>query len=124
MVHSSFEELENSNSLPTDRLFSAEFIDGLLKAGSLISMLENKKLNTTALFALLLEKKEYQKFFTEITSSENFKESILSLLYLTPSLVKSKITKSVIRKLNAKPTNKSRTSSFQQTLGCFQEPKK
>ena len=95
-------DLDNSNSSPSDRIKSREFIDGVLKAGSLISMLENKKINITTLFVLLLDTKKYQDFFTEITSSESFKESILSLLYLHPTLVKSKFTKSIVRKANGK----------------------
>jgi len=95
-------ELDTSNANPLDRIRSREFIDGVLKAGSLISMLENKKINVTTLFVLLFETTKYQEFFTKITASESFKESILSLLYLHPALVKSKFTKSVIRKANGK----------------------
>ena len=124
MLQHIFAELERSNAAPSDHINSKEFIEGVLKAGSLISMLENKKINTTALFALLLEKKDYQHFFVSITSSENFKESILSLLYLHPSLVKSKITKSVIRKLNAKRAHKFRKMPVQQAFNCFEKPKK
>lgn len=103
------DDLEHSNASPYSRLHSKEFIEGLLKAGSLISMMENKKINTTVLFSLLLEKKEYQDFFTEITSSDSFKEAIMSLLYLNPSLVKSKITKSIVRKMNGKSKTANRT---------------
>jgi predicted lactoylglutathione lyase len=75
----------------------------MLKAGSMISMIENKKLNTAAFFALLLENKSYQEFFAEITSSNNFRDALLSMLYLNPSLVKSKVTKSTVRRIhNAK----------------------
>jgi hypothetical protein len=95
-------ELDTSSSNPLERIRSKEFIDGVLKAGSLISMLENKKINVTTLFVLLFESPKYQDFFTEITASENFKESILSLLFLHPTLVKSKFTKSIIRKANGK----------------------
>ena len=105
MTNKLLEELENSNATPLDQIYSKEFTEGMLKAGSLISMIENRKINTTALLSLLLENLNYQDFFTEITSSENFKEAILSMLYLHPSLVKSKITESVIRKLNARRTN-------------------
>jgi hypothetical protein len=104
-------ELENSNATPFSQIHSREFIDGVLKAGSLISMLENKKINPTALFSLLLEKPEYQDFFTEITSSDSFKESIASLLHLHPSLVRSKITKSTVRKLNGKKKAAKRAAS-------------
>jgi len=95
-------ELENSNSKPYDHLISKEYIEGVMKAGALFSMLENKKINTTMLFSLLLDKPDYQAFFVEITSSEDFKEALMYLLYLNPSLVKSKITKSYIRKYNGK----------------------
>lgn len=99
-------ELDTSNANPLDRIRSREFIDGVFKAGSLISMLENKKINVTTLFVLLFETPKYQDFFTEITASDSFKESILSLLYLHPTLVKSKFTKSVIRKANGKKSIK------------------
>ena len=109
-------ELENSNATPFDQIHSREFVEGVLKAGSFISMIENKKVNTTTLFSLLLEKNDYQEFFTEITSSNSFKEAILSLLYLFPNLIKSKITKSVIRKLNgkSKSINRPGTALIQQ----------
>lgn len=109
-------DLESSNALPFLRIHSQEFIEGVLKAGSLISMLENKKINTTMLFALLIENVSYQKFFTEITSSNSFKEALYSLLQLNPSLVKSKIVKSLVRKINgkSKSANGSRKTPVQQ----------
>jgi hypothetical protein len=125
MATNLLEELENSNATPLDQIYSKEFIEGVLKAGSLISMLENKKINTTLLLSLLLENSDYQEFFTEITSSENFKDAILSLLYLHPSLVKSKITKSVVRKLNARRTNHgARKTAIQQTPSGIKKSKK
>ena len=112
MTPSIFSETENSHSSPVVQILSKEFIDGMLKAGSLISMIENKKLNTAAFFGLLLENKNYQEFFVELTSSANFRDALLSMLYLNPSLVKSKVTKSIIRKINAKPTNRARKTSL------------
>jgi len=99
---------------PSSNILSKEFVQGVLKAGSLFSMLENKKINTTMLFTLLLEKPDYQKFFTEITSCNSFKESLMYLLYLNPSLVKSKLTKSYLRKINGKtkPSYRSRKTSL------------
>lgn len=119
-------ELESSNALPFLRIHSREFIEGALKAGSLISMLENKKINTTMLFALLVENTSYQKFFTEITSSNSFKEALYSLLQLNPSLVKSKIVKSLVRKINgkSKSANGSRKTSLQQAPVCLKSRKK
>lgn len=93
-------DLENSNATPFDQINSKEFVEGVLKCGSLISMLENKKINTTMLFSLIVENKDYQQFFVEITASESLREALLALLHLHPSLVKSKITKSVVRKIS------------------------
>ena len=44
---------------------SKELIDGMLKAGLMVFMIENKKLNAAAFFALLLENNSYQEFFDE-----------------------------------------------------------
>jgi hypothetical protein len=106
-----FAELGSSTSLPVDKILSQDFVDGLNKAGSLFSMIENKKLNPTALFGLILETPSYQDFFVELTSSENFKDAILSMLYLYPSIVKSKITKTTIRRINAKQLNRTRKAA-------------
>lgn len=107
-----FAELGSSTSLPVNKILSQDFVDGLNKAGSLFSMIENKKLNATGLFGLLLETPCYQDFFVEITASENFRDAILSMLYLYPSIVKSKITKTTIRKLNAKHSNRTRKAAL------------
>lgn len=107
MISQYITDLDNSNANPVDRLETSEFIDGVLKAGSLISMLENKKINITTLFLLILEHKHYQDFFVDITSSKSINEAVLSLLYLYPSLVKSKFTKSFIRKKASKRLNNS-----------------
>ena len=112
MAPTIFSDTENSKASPVDQMLSKEFIDGMLKAGSMISMIENKKLNTAAFFALLLENKSYQEFFAEITSSNNFRDALLSMLFLNPSLVKSKVTKSLVRKINAKPNHRARKNSI------------
>jgi hypothetical protein len=126
MSHNSSTELESSNAAPSSHICSREFIEGVLKAGSFISMLENKKINTTTLFSLLLEKPEYQEFFTKITSSDSFREALSSLLYLNPNLVKSKITKSAVRKLNgkSKANNRSRKTLVQQASSSVQKREK
>lgn len=116
-------ELEYSNAAPYEQMYVEEFIIGMLKAGSLISLIENKKINTTALFSLLVEKPEYQEFFTEITSSDSFKEALSKMLFLNPSLVRSKITKSLARKANgaSRTGNRTRKKSIQQTPSSVEE---
>ena len=113
MVSSIFSDSKIASASPTELINAKEFIVGLHKAGALISMLENKKINSTFLFVLLLESKDYREFFTEITSSVNFKDALLSLLFLYPTLVKSKFTKSALRQINGKSTNGTRKASLQ-----------
>lgn len=100
----------NTNSKttsPFEQICNKEFAEGVYKAGSLLSMLENKKLNPINLFLQLFANQSYQIFFTEITSSSCFKEAILNLLYLYPSIVKSKITKRAIKSFNNDNLNKT-----------------
>ena len=117
MLQNDFNESINSNAAPYDQINHREFAEALSIAGSFVSMCENKKINNSTFFSLLLETPSYQEFFTEITSSNSFKEAILFLLYLQPNLLKSKITKSVLRRLNAKtkPINRPRKVTVQQT---------
>ena len=117
-------ELNCSNASPLDYVQFKEFTEGLLKAGSFISILEGKKINTTTLFSLLIENLEYQNFFVEITASESFRQSILFMLYLHPNLVKSKITKSIVRKLNGKSNNRTRKTAVQQASSNVKKTKK
>jgi len=118
------EGITNSNAQPIDQIYFQEFVSGVHKAGSLISMIENKKLNAAGLFCLILENLDYQRFFVEATSSENLRDAILSMLYLYPALVKSKITKAAIRKFNAKQNNRTRKTTVQQTFGGIKNIKK
>ena len=60
-----YDDLEKSNISPLDQICSKEYTEGVLKAGSVISLLENKKLNPINLFLCLLKSKQYQSFFAE-----------------------------------------------------------
>jgi hypothetical protein len=114
MVSSIFSDSKIAAASPTELINAKEFVQGMHKAGSLFSMLENKKINSTFMFVLLLENKEYQDFFTEVTASASFKDALLSLLFFYPTLVKSKFTKSALKqRTNVKPTNGTRKTSIQ-----------
>jgi hypothetical protein len=91
-------ETETSNSTPYDQLCLQEFIEGLMIAGSVISILENKKLTPVNFFLCLLESKQYQQIFTEITCSDTFRQALTSLFFVYPNLAKSRITKTALRK--------------------------
>jgi hypothetical protein len=106
-------DLTTSVTIPSEYVCAKEFEEDVLKAGSVISILENKKLNPINLFLCLLESKQYQDLFVEITSMSNFKEAISHLLYLYPSLVKSKITKSAIKHAQRGHNNRLRKAPLQ-----------
>lgn len=93
--------LESSYCLPDDSIKYKEFIDGMMKTGSFISQIEQKRLSNVALFVCVLENQLYQQIFVELTSAKSFRDAISTLLYIHPSLVKSKFTKTAIRKINA-----------------------
>lgn len=121
--------LNVSNSTPLDQVYSKEFLEALDKAGSCISMIENKKINTATLFVLLIENKEYQDFFTKITSTESFREAVFLLLLVYPNLVKSKITKATLKKNLSTSVNDKRSNSVgktvvQQTSSSIKKTKK
>lgn len=91
-------ELEASHSTPYDQVCLQEFVEGLMKAGSAISILENKKLTPANLFIQLLESRQYQQLFSEITCSANFRHALSQLLHVYPNLAKSRITKAALKK--------------------------
>jgi hypothetical protein len=92
--------IETSYVTPYEQMCLIEFQEALMKVGSLISMLENKKLNTINLFLHLIKSKVYQQIFVEMTASSNFKQALGEMISLYPSLAKSKITKLALKKFN------------------------
>ena len=119
-------DIDSSNSTPVDNVESKEFSDNVLKVGSFISMVENKKLNLAMVFSLILQKAKYQKFLVEMTSSDCFESAVTQLLHLNPTLIKSKHTKAALRKLaSAKNTNDGTgKATIQQTPSGIKKRKK
>ncbi len=95
---------------PYQRLRSIEYIKSVLSFGSLFSMILDKKINIANLFVLILENKDVRDLFTEITETDNEYESLLGLLQLYPSLLKSKNAKRAFQK--SKPGNKSKKTNI------------
>ena len=67
--------LNSENVTPREELCSKEFWSAVMKFGSFVSMVENKKINTTTLFSLLIENKTYQNVFVELTSTLEFSKT-------------------------------------------------
>jgi hypothetical protein len=83
---------------PLFQLTSKEYIIGVLKFGSYLSILNNKKLNASGIFVQILQDKKLRDMFVTITESENMKSALLGLLQLYPVLLKSKNTKRLFKK--------------------------
>jgi hypothetical protein len=92
----------NSRNNPLSQICTKEYILGVFKFGSFLSILYNKKINPSALFVCVLENKEVRDLFVEITHSDSVHEALLGLLQLYPPLLKSKNTKRLFKKSIAK----------------------
>jgi len=78
---------------PLEKICSKEFVDGVLLFGSLLSILNNKRINPATLFTHILQSHEMRELFIYTTGSKDTYDAILSLLKLYPNLSKSKNTK-------------------------------
>lgn len=88
----------NSRNDPLRQVCTKEYILAVIKFGSFLSILHNKRLNPSTVFVLILENKEIRDLFIEITNSESTHEALLGLLQLYPPLLKSKNTKRLFKK--------------------------
>lgn len=87
-----------SRNDPLCQICTKEYILGVFKFGSFLSIIKNKKINPTTLFTSILENKDLREIFIYMTYSENINEALLNLLQLYPSLLKSKNTKRLFKK--------------------------
>jgi hypothetical protein len=87
-----------SRNDPLCQICTKEYILGVFKFGSFLSIIKNKKINPSTLFTSILESKDLREIFIYVTHSENINEALLNLLQLYPSLLKSKNTKRLFKK--------------------------
>lgn len=92
----------NSRTNPLSQICTKEYILGVFKFGSYLSIIHNKRLNPSAIFICVLENREIRELFAEITHSDSVREALLGLLQLYPPLLKSKNTKRLFKKSIAK----------------------
>ena len=83
---------------PLDNICTKEFILNVNKFGSFLSIVNNKRVNSSVLFLSILENSKLRDTFLEITGSETEMEAILGLLEMYPVLIKSKNTKRIFEK--------------------------
>lgn len=69
----------------------------LIKFGSFCSIIHNKKLNSVAIFSLLVKNNVYGKIFMNLTETESKKEAILLFLKYNTNLCRSKVVKEILK---------------------------
>ena len=82
---------------PLDSLGKEEVEIEILKFSSFCSIMHNKKLNSVAVFTLLVKNKVYKKTFMKLIQVDNDREAILTFLKYNPNLCRSKVVKEVLR---------------------------
>ena len=86
--------------------FFVEFDDVLLKFGSLVSMLKNKRINQTMFLVELLESEHHRECFKTLAGIEETYVLFYNLIIRFPVLCKSKIIKTKIKEINDKRRRK------------------
>jgi hypothetical protein len=86
------------NSDPVMCTTSKEYIQGLLRLGAFLSIVNGKKINSAALFTLILENANIRSILTSLTGVEDEREALLNMLHLYPSLLKSKNVKKTFQR--------------------------
>ena len=82
---------------PLDFLMDEEIEAELLKFSSFCSIMHNKKLNSVAIFSLIVKNKIYKKIYMRLIHVDNEREAILLFLKFNPNLCRSKVVKEVLQ---------------------------
>ena len=87
-----------SNNDPLDSICTKEFVENVLKFGAYLSMINNKRINSSVLFLTILENYRLRDIFVDITGAESERDAFLGVLQLYPVLIKSKNTRKLFEK--------------------------
>jgi hypothetical protein len=78
---------------PLTRLYNEEFSENLLKFGSFISIVLNKRINPTFLFVILLKNQKIQKLSKKYFEYNDISFILKQILICYPELVRSKVVR-------------------------------
>ena len=95
-----------NNNNPLYQIKEIEFDMVLLKFGSFVSMLKNKRINQTMFLVELLESETHRECFKFLSGIEETDVLFYNLIIRFPVLCKSKIIKNKIAEINDKRTGK------------------
>lgn len=95
-----------NNNNPIHQIKEAEFDKIVLKFGSLISMLKNKRINQTMFLVELLDSESHRECFKALAGIDETRTLFYNLIVRFPILCKSKIIKTKIKEINDKRKRK------------------
>ena len=95
-----------NNNNPLYQIKQNEFDEILLKFGSLVSMLKNKRINQTMFLIELLESEPHRECFKILSGIDETKVLFYNMIIRFPVLCKSKIIKTKIKHVNDRRRNK------------------
>ena len=82
---------------PLNVLSEDELESELIRFCSFCSVIHNKKLNSVAIFTLIVQNKIYKKIFMRIMHIDNEREALLLFLKYNSNLCRSKVVKEVLK---------------------------
>ena len=95
-----------NNTNPLYQIKEAEFDEVLLKFGSFVSILKNKRINQTMFLVELLDSELHRDCFKELSGIDETHVLFYNLIVRFPVLCKSKIVKTKIKEINDKRRRK------------------
>lgn len=72
----------------------------ILKMGSLLSILQNKKTNQAKMLITLVKDERFRNCFLEITELDNFQQLVRCLMEKYPTLCESKVVSGALKRDN------------------------
>jgi hypothetical protein len=91
---------------PLYQIEDNEFNISLLKYGSLVSILKNKRINQTMLMVELLSSNEHRDCFKHISGVDTTEMMLYNFIYRFPILCKSKIIRNKISEIHKRDKRK------------------
>lgn len=82
---------------PLDTISRDELETEIIKFCSFCSILHNKKLNSVAVFTLLIKNNIYKKIFMKMIQADDEKEAIIIFLRYNSNLCRSKVVRKVLK---------------------------
>jgi hypothetical protein len=82
---------------PLNSITDDEIEGELIKFCSFCSIIHNKKLNSVAIFTLIVQNRIYKKIFMRMVHIDNEREALLVFLKFNANLCRSKVVREVLK---------------------------